>query len=314
MSRGPYKSQPPAGSFADLIQRFRSSPRYRSWAPITRTINDRILANFQDENGRALVSELRRGDVIAMRDEMADKPGAARNWLKVIRVLLDYAVDLEMVPTNVARTVPRLPAKHQEGYRTWREDEIEMFLDRHLVGTTPHLAMMLILCTGAARVDAVKLGPGNVSEGRIRYKRQKTQRVSDVWVDLPIMPELQAALDATPPRLTFLETAYGRQRTANSLTGSFYVWTTQAGLGDVDELGRKVSPHGLRKAQGRRLAEAGCTPNEIMAVLGHNDLKQVMTYTRAYDRRSAADSAAERLGNISGSKSNVTRLKRRDGA
>ena len=33
-------------------------------------------------------------------------------------------------------------------------------------------------------------------------------------------------------------------------------------------------PHGLRKAAGRRLAEAGCSAREIMAVLGHKTLSE----------------------------------------
>src|SRR5258705_9644309 len=39
-------------------------------------------------------------------------------------------------------------------------------------------------------------------------------------------------------------------------------------------------PHGLRKAAGRRLAEAGCTAHEIMAVLGHKTLAEAERYTR----------------------------------
>ena len=43
-------------------------------------------------------------------------------------------------------------------------------------------------------------------------------------------------------------------------------------------------PHGLRKAAGRRLAEAGCTPHEIMAVLGHKTLAEAERYTRDADQ------------------------------
>ncbi|MGJ0508626.1 MAG: tyrosine-type recombinase/integrase [Methylocystis sp.] len=33
-------------------------------------------------------------------------------------------------------------------------------------------------------------------------------------------------------------------------------------------------PHGLRKAAGRRLAEAGCSAKEIMAILGHKTMSE----------------------------------------
>ena len=45
------------------------------------------------------------------------------------------------------------------------------------------------------------------------------------------------------------------------------------------ELPLKCQPHGFRKAQGRRLAEAGCTAHEIMAVLGLKRLAEAGRYT-----------------------------------
>jgi len=54
-----------------------------------------------------------------------------------------------------------------------------------------------------------------------------------------------------------------------------------------------LSPHGLRKAACRRLAEAGCTPHQIMAVSGHKNLQEVVTYTEAANR---ARLAGEALG------------------
>ncbi len=57
-----------------------------------------------------------------------------------------------------------------------------------------------------------------------------------------------------------------------------------------------LSPHGLRKAACRRLAEAGCTPHQIMAVSGHKNLQEVVTYTEAANR---ARLAGEALGSIS---------------
>jgi hypothetical protein len=39
-------------------------------------------------------------------------------------------------------------------------------------------------------------------------------------------------------------------------------------------------PHGLRKTLGRRLADAGCTAHEIMAMLGHTTLEEAERYTR----------------------------------
>jgi integrase len=54
--------------------------------------------------------------------------------------------------------------------------------------------------------------------------------------------------------------------------------------------------HGLRKAAARRLAEAGCSANEIAAVTGHASLEEVTRYTKAADQKRLARSAIRRLG------------------
>ncbi|GAD11270.1 hypothetical protein GFGA_1c0180 [Gluconobacter frateurii NBRC 103465] len=41
------------------------------------------------------------------------------------------------------------------------------------------------------------------------------------------------------------------------------------------------SPHGLRKAAARRLAEAGCTTHQIAAITEHRSLAEVARYTQA---------------------------------
>jgi retron-type reverse transcriptase len=56
-----------------------------------------------------------------------------------------------------------------------------------------------------------------------------------------------------------------------------------------------LSLHGLRKAACRRLAEAGCTPHEIMAISGHTTLKEVTRYTNKVDRKHMARAAMKRL-------------------
>jgi integrase len=42
-----------------------------------------------------------------------------------------------------------------------------------------------------------------------------------------------------------------------------------------------LSAHGLRKATCRRLAEAGCSANQIAAISGHATLREVERYTKA---------------------------------
>lgn len=61
-------------------------------------------------------------------------------------------------------------------------------------------------------------------------------------------------------------------------------------------------PHGLRKAAGRRLAEAGCSAHEIMSILGHRSLAEAERYTKEADQKRLAAAAISRLEGQTGNK------------
>ena len=309
--RGPYKIKHAPGSIGALILAFYNSPIYRDWSPATVRKNDRFLRDLMALNAKAPVDEITRGAIVQMRDEFADTPATAANWLKCIRALLDYAIDLGIIEHNVARDkIKGLRPKAPGGFRSWQEHEIAAFLDHWRLGSIPHRVLTLALCTGAARVDLVKLGWQSIQGDRICYQRQKTERHEDeVVVSVRIMPELDALLATIPTRqMTFLETTHGRRRSELSLTNDMKVWVLQAGLGEPDKHGRHLNMHGLRKAMGRRLAEAGCSPYEIASILGHRSVRSSEPYTKAYNRAVAGDSAIDKLAGLK--PSNVTRLKK----
>jgi integrase len=91
---------------------------------------------------------------------------------------------------------------------------------------------------------------------------------------------------ATPiGHLTLLTTRSGRSYSANNFSDQFRVWCDEAGLP------QRCVFHGLRKAAARRLAEGGCTANEIAALTGHASLREVERYTKAADQMRMARSA-----------------------
>jgi integrase len=177
-----------------------------------------------------------------------------------------------------------------DGFHTWDEGEIEQYYSVHKVGTPPHLCMTLMLYTGAAKVDAVKLGPSNIKDARIVYRRQKTaESPSGVKVDIPIHPKLREALAARPATFTYLETRLGKARSRKGLGTSMRKWCDKAGL-------PLCSSHGLRKTICRRIAEAGGDPFEVMAVSGHITLLMAQEYCKTFGRRGLSDSAFELMG------------------
>jgi site-specific recombinase XerD len=87
---------------------------------------------------------------------------------------------------------------------------------------------------------------------------------------------------------TIFATAFGKAFTGNSFGNYMADKIKQAGLPD------RCVTHGLRKAAARRLAEAGCTANEMAAISGHVTLKEVARYTKAVEQRQLAVNATKR--------------------
>ena len=66
------------------------------------------------------------------------------------------------------------------------------------------------------------------------------------------------------------------------------MWCDEAGL-------PQCSAHGLRKAAAAKLAELECTPHEIMAITGHESLKEVERYTKSVTQKRLAEGVRKKL-------------------
>src|SRR6476646_2200671 len=170
---------------------------------------------------------------------------------------------------------PEKPRHH-----TWTDDEIEQYRAYWPLGTQQRLVMEFALETTSRRGEVVRLGPQHVKNGHIHIER--THGSKDV--DIPVSPKLQAACDAMPKaHLTYIATAYGKPRSKFGLGNDFAKWATEAGLPARCRL------HGLKKGGMRRLAEAGNTTHELMAISGHRTMSEVRRYTEDADQKRLAD-------------------------
>ncbi len=137
------------------------------------------------------------------------------------------------------------------------------------------------------------MGRQHVRNGVLSIVQQKTGQE----VTIPLHPELKATLDALPrDNLTFIMSERRGPMTPESFTN----WFLKQVKAVMDDEGKRLlpddlSPHGLRKATCRRLAEAGCGPHEIMAISGHQTLEEVTRYTVAANRLHLAEQAVAAL-------------------
>jgi integrase len=211
-------------------------------------------------------------------------PTVARTTLNALRHVMQFAVAADMIPSDPTLGIKiRLPKS--DGHHTWSEDEIAIYEAKHAIGTKARLALALALYTAQRRSDIIRMGRQHIRDGLLSVKQQKT----GAQLSIPVHSELRAIMDATPSdNLTLLTTATGKQYHANDLSIDFAEWRDQA------KLPAECTLHGLRKAACRRLAEAGCSAHEIMAISGHKTLKEVERYTAAVNQVKMAHTAMAR--------------------
>jgi len=163
---------------------------------------------------------------------------------------------------------------HGNGFHTWTESEIARFEERHPAGTKARLAFALLLYTIQRRSDVVRFGWQHLQGDAIALRQEKT----DTPLLIPIHPALADVLAAVPRNnLTFLVNERGKPFTPPSFGNWFRARCNEASL-------PQCSAHGLRKAGATRLANAGCTTDQIKAITGHKALTEVARYTKGADQ------------------------------
>jgi integrase len=282
----PGASRVAAGTISALVVQWYQSAGFRQLSPSTKATYRGIVERFRAEHGEKRVAMLEATHIRRLIAAKTDTPAAANNLLSLIRLLMRFAVEEDWRRDDPTLGVRKIRFK-TEGFHTWTEDEIKKFEAKWPVGTRERLAFALLLHTGQRRSDVIRMGRQHVRDRTIDVVQQKT----GTRLALPLSFALREALAACPSdQLTFLVTKDGAPFTAAGFTNWFRDSCNAA------ELPKGCSPHGLRKAAARRLAEAGCSASAIAAVTGHRTLSEVSRYTRAADQGRLAETAMEAVG------------------
>lgn len=145
------------------------------------------------------------------------------------------------------------------------------------------LAFALHLFTGQRRSDVHRMTWADIAHDTISVVQQKTGRKLVIRLHHDLRAIRRPAIT-----FTILNTEFGKPFSVDGFSQWMRNVIRQAGLP------LECQPHGLRKAAGRRLAEAGCTAHEIMAVLGHKTLAEAERYRRDADQMRLVGAAVSR--------------------
>ena len=233
--------------------------------------------------GHRSVVGIRREHVKIMMGKRANRPGAASDFLKTLKVLVRYAIDNGWRTDNPTDGVKKFRIGE---HHTWTDAEIALFETRWPVGSTERLAFALLLYTGQRLSDVVRMSWGDIDSGAIQITQQKTG--SRMWI--PVHSNLRRILEKTAKNhVTILTTSFQKSFSA----AGFGIWMAEKI--NASKLPDRCVTHGIRKAAARRLAEAGCSANEIASITGHKSLVEVERYTRAADQRRLAKAAVIKI-------------------
>ncbi|HEX5998783.1 MAG TPA: tyrosine-type recombinase/integrase [Hyphomicrobiaceae bacterium] len=261
---------------------FLASSDFKTKSDRTRGEYERIGLLLQAEHGSKRLAHLKRRHIRQIRDAKAETPGAANNVLRLLKRLLNFAVDDELIESSPAAKMRELPVGE---WRAWTDEECARFEARWKPGTMQRRAYAVALYTGQRKRDQISRTRAHRRDGGICVVQSKTDE--ELWI--PEHRELTAELArgvagighllVTPTQgKPFDETYYGAW---------FADAIDQAGLPDDCVL------HGLRKTAARTLAELGLSETDIQAITGHVTSRMVAKYVKGASQQKRAKRAIE---------------------
>ena len=263
--------------------------------------------------GKIKVRDLKRRDVIALIDDIAERtPVRANRVLAVVRKMFNWAVERDILEISPCAGV-KPPGAEKSRERVLTDPELKAFwngLEASELDELDRAALKLQLLTGAriGEVVGASWSEFDLKKGEwlIPGKRSKNKRESLV----PLSSTAQTILSDLPHDSEFVfprasgDTGHTR---IDVITHNLRTALPAFGI-------ERFTSHDLRRTAATRLAELGTPRVVIDAILNHVDRSVGGIYDRhnyANEKRGALEAWAKRLEQIvSGKESTVTPLRR----
>ena len=277
--------RPGNGTLAALIASYKQDAAFRDLRLTTKAGYLTRLDMIRREHGGRSVTGLNQERIETMLAAYDDRPAAKLDTLKKLRILIKHAMKKKWIAGDPSAGIKRTKISQ---VRAWTDDEIRQYENHWQIGSKQRTAFALMLFTGQRRSDVHRMTWQDISPktGRIKVHQQKT----GVKIEVPLHRNLLEVLEkARHNHVTIVNTEHGKPFTVDGFS-SFMRDAIKGAKLPLD-----CQPHGLRVSAGCRLAEAGATTKQIMAVLGHKSITEAERYTRDADQIRLATAAMSRL-------------------
>lgn len=293
---GPAPDKPADGTLGGLIRAYKASPEWTELSADTHKCYQRVFNELKVFDGLN-VANITSAHVLAIRDRAFAKH---KRWLanmavKVLSVLLGFAVPRGLADTNVAKGVPTIRRSRQLGIANagWTWAEISAALDASTGGLRKAIALAYF--TGMRKKDVCEVRRAEYRDGRIERVSSKPGAAMAYYV-----PDRLAAILSEPDAIAGLylvATRLGRPYTRDGLDTQFH--RLKVRLVEAGKVRHGLTFHGIRKSLGKDAADEGFSENDIAGALGQLNPASARPYTVERNQRDASErvmKALERKG------------------
>jgi hypothetical protein len=263
----------------DAVTSYMGSIAWGDLKPATKAARRYLLTPWVEEYGDELFADVTDDVLEKFLGRLANRPGAARNWLIAVRaVFTERTGSRKLKDPTLGLKAPK--SRNPNGYPTWTKEHIAVYREYWPSGTPQRLALELLYGTGAACCDAIRLTRRNIVDGLFQFARQKTGE----WSYPPMTPELAdeiAACGLTEAVGVLLRTERGLPfPDAHYFSAQVAKWARAAGVP------AGFGAHGIRKRAATNDAqENGFTTTELKSKFGWSTHEQPDLYTKEADKQ-----------------------------
>ena len=292
------------GTMNWLIAHYQKDRAYLSRQPKTQAEFDRLAAVISKTFGKHMVAAIERRHIKGFYRELlvSKSQDRASRTIKTMHKLLEMARDEGLVSVNHASRM-NLP-QGTPRREVWDASEINAVIaaceinGRRSIGLTVRLAFDL----GQRLSDVLNMTWGQYKGNAILITQGKT----GATVLVPVLPELKTMLDATDKTSTHIVVSEETHRPykPDNFSHRFREISVSAGFGDKQF-------RDIRRSAAVRLAEAGCTSIEVVAITGHT-IERGAQILETYAPRSAA-MAESAINKLNSKNAERTKVENRNG-
>ncbi|WP_424974213.1 tyrosine-type recombinase/integrase [Dinoroseobacter sp. S124A] len=275
----------PGKDLAAVVDHYRRT-RLPDLGKRTQADYEKHLPYIETKLGHLAPASVQKHHVIAWHGAWAKKgtPHAANYRLRVLSIIMEHARDMGLLRTEQLNPCAKVKQhKYDKQEREpWPLELIAKMREAYSLETRERLIFELLLGTGQRIGDVLKMQWGDLDNGGINVRQNKTGK--RLWV--PLTRHAQAALDAAEKRHTVI-VCYERGPLSYR-QASFCLHNARKAIGSLD-----YDLHSLRYSAAAELVLAGCSDELVASVTGQS-AEMVRHYTKSVRQKVRALDAQNR--------------------